>query len=83
MFKWTRDCNTLPGDNLGGCDAVDEADLLEALLAHGETHLPSWVHHLVHYSERRPRLICSVLHIQVHIAAEAVHLNQTINIESQ
>lgn len=63
---------------LGGGDAVDEADLLEALLAHGETDLPARVHRLVHYGEGRTRLVRSVLHIQVYIAAEPVHLKRAI-----
>lgn len=59
---------------LGGGDAVDEADLLKALLAHGKTDLPARVHHFVHYGEGRPRLVRPVLHVQVHVAAEPAHL---------
>ena len=61
---------------LGGGDAVDKADLLEALLAHGEAHLPAVVHHLVHDGERRARLVHLVLQVHVHVAAEASHLGK-------
>lgn len=57
--------------DLGGGDAVDEADLLESLLAHGETNLPAIVHRLIHHLERHPGLVQLVLHVQIHVAAEA------------
>lgn len=61
---------------LGGGDAVDEADLLEALLTHRQTHLPALVHRLVHHFECHARLVQLILHVQIHVAAEAVHLWQ-------
>lgn len=60
--------------DLGGGDAVDKADLLESLLAHGETNLPALVHRLIYHLERHPGLVQLVLHIQIHVAPEAVDL---------
>lgn len=74
MPRWAEPRCLAAAAHLGGGDAVDEADLLEALLAHGETHLPALVHHLVHHLQRHARLVQLVLDVQVHVAAEAVHL---------
>lgn len=63
-------------------DAVDEADLLEALLAHGQTHLPAIVHRLVYYLQCHAGLIQLILHIQIHVAAEAVYLQEHTREES-
>lgn len=60
--------------DLGGGDAVDKADLLESLLAHGETNFPPVVDRLIHHLERHTGLVQFVLYVQVHVAAEPVDL---------
>lgn len=66
--------NSLGGCYLGGGDTVDEADLLESLLTHGETDLPALVDRLVDHLQGHAHLVQLVLHVQVHIAAEPCHL---------
>lgn len=74
MYKHRRVKLFLPVFHLGGGDAVNKADLLESLLAHGEANLPPIIHSLIHHLKRHTSLIQFVLHIQIHIAAEPIHL---------
>lgn len=49
--------------HLGGGDVVDEADLLESLLAEREADLPAVVHGLAHHLQSDARLVHFVLHV--------------------
>ncbi len=59
---------------LGGGDAVNKADLLESLLAHGEANLPPIIHSFIYHLQCDTCLVQFVLHIQIHIAAEPINL---------
>src|SRR4029434_585046 len=59
---------------LSGGDAVDEADLLEALFTESQAHLPALVNRLVYHLQGHAGLVQLVLHVQVHVAAEPSHL---------
>lgn len=69
-----RASRTYPCDHLGRSDAVDEADLLETLLARGEADLPAVVDDLVDHGEGGAELVHPVLHVHVHVATETCEL---------
>lgn len=59
---------------LGCGNAVHKADLLKSFLTHGEANLPPIIHSFIHHLQGHTSLIQFVLHIQIHIAAEACNL---------
>ena len=55
---------------------LTEADLLEALLTHAEAYLPARIDLLMEHLERLAVLRLIALHVQVHVALEAIQLDK-------
>lgn len=60
---------------LGGCDAIDKTDLLEAFLTQGYRHLPALIGRLMNDRQWLPIVICFVFQIQVDVIFEIFHLS--------
>lgn len=71
---WGFLCNTAL-NYLGGCNAVDKADLLEAFLTQGYRHLPALIGRLMNHRQWLSIIICFVFQIQVDIIFEIFHLS--------
>lgn len=60
---------------LGGSNAVDKADLLEAFFTQGYRHLPALIGRLMNHRQWLSIIICFVFHIQVDVIFEIFHLS--------
>lgn len=71
---WGFLCNTA-SIYLGGCNAVDKADLLEAFFTQGYRHLPALIGRLMNHRQWLSIIICFVFHIQVDVIFEIFYLS--------